>query len=62
MKGPGMLVISPLCGGYVFIAFKNVNHMISLICGILKNDTNEPTYKTEIDSDIENKGERWEEG
>lgn len=43
MKGPGMLVISPLCGGYVFIAFKNVNHMISLICGILKNDTNEPT-------------------
>ena len=36
--------------------------MISLICGILKNDTNELTYKTEIDSDIENKGERWEEG
>ena len=36
--------------------------MISLICGILKNDTNELTYKTEIDSDKENKGERWEEG
>ena len=24
--------------------------MISLICGILKNDTNELIYKTEIDS------------
>ena len=23
--------------------------MISLICGILKNDTNEPIHKTEID-------------
>ena len=43
-----MLVISPLCRGYVFITFKNVNHMISLICGTLKNDTNELTYKTEI--------------
>ena len=30
--------------------------MISLICGILKNDTNELIYKTEVDSqDIENK-------
>ena len=29
--------------------------MISLICGIQKNDTNELIYKTEMDSDIENK-------
>ena len=39
-------------------------HKISLTCGIFKNDTNELTYKTEIDLDIENKlmvtkGERW---
>ena len=27
--------------------------MISLICGILKNDTNELTYKTEIGSKTE---------
>ena len=26
------------------------NHMISLTCGILKNDTNELIYQTEIDS------------
>ena len=26
--------------------------MISLICGILKNDTNELIYKTEIDSQL----------
>ena len=46
--------------------------MISLICGILKNGTNEPIYKTEIVIDVENKlmatkGERgrginWEIG
>ena len=32
-------------------------HMILLICRIKKKkkDTNEPIYKTEIDSDIENK-------
>ena len=29
---------------------KDKYHMISLICGILKNDTNELIYKTEIDS------------
>ena len=29
---------------------RNTNVMISLICGILKNDTNEPIYKTEKDS------------
>ena len=29
--------------------------MISLIHRILKNDTNELIYKTDIDSDIENK-------
>ena len=29
--------------------------MISLICGILKNDTNELIYKIGTDSDIENK-------
>ena len=29
--------------------------MRSFTCGILKkNDTNEPIYKTEIDSDVEN--------
>ena len=29
---------------------KDKYHIISLICGILKNDKNELTYKTEIDS------------
>ena len=29
---------------------KDKYHMISLICGILKNGTNEPTYKTEIEA------------
>ena len=29
---------------------KNKYHMISLICGILKNDTNELIYKRETDS------------
>ena len=29
---------------------KDKYHMISLICGILKNDINELTYKTQIDS------------
>ena len=29
--------------------------MVSLIYGILKNDTNELIYKTETDSDLENK-------
>ena len=29
---------------------KDKHHMISLICGILKNDTNELIYKTETDS------------
>ena len=29
---------------------KDKYHMISLLCGILKNDTNELIYKTEIDS------------
>ena len=28
---------------------KDKYHMISLICGILKNDTNKLIYKTEID-------------
>ena len=31
---------------------KDKYHMISLVCGILKNDTNEFTYKTKIDSQI----------
>ena len=31
---------------------KDKYHMISLICGILKNDTNELIYKTETDSQI----------
>ena len=30
-------------------------HLISLICGILRNDTNELIYKTETDSQTENK-------
>ena len=41
-------------------------HMISLICGILQNDTNELIYKTEKDSQtsktnlwLPNKVERW---
>ena len=34
---------------------KDRYHMISLLCGILKNDTNEFIYKTETDSDIKNK-------
>ena len=29
---------------------KDKYHMISLICGILKNDTNELVYKTQTDS------------
>ena len=32
---------------------KDKYHMISFICGILKNDTNELIYKTEIDSQIQ---------
>ena len=34
---------------------KEKYHMISLLWGILKNDTDELIYKTETDSDIENK-------
>ena len=34
---------------------KTKYHMISLIYGILKNDTNELIYKTETDSQTENK-------
>ena len=34
---------------------KDKYHMISLICGILKKATNELVYKTEIESDVENK-------
>ena len=29
---------------------KDKHHMISIICGLLKNDTNELIYKTETDS------------
>ena len=29
---------------------KDKYHMVSLTCGMFKNDTNECTYKTEIDS------------
>ena len=41
--------------------------MISLICRILKNDTNELIYKTETDSDLENelmvtRGKGWRGG
>ena len=31
---------------------KGKYHMISPICGILKNDTNELMYKTEIDPQV----------
>ena len=31
---------------------KDKYHMISLICGILKNGTNELIYKTEIESQM----------
>ena len=34
---------------------KDKHHMTSLICGILKKDTNELIYKAEIDRDTENK-------
>ena len=34
---------------------KDKYHMISLICGILKTDINELTYKTNRLTDIENK-------
>ena len=39
-------------------------HMISLTCGIFKNDTNELIWKTETDSDIENKlmVTKWQRG
>ena len=33
-------------------AEKDKYHMISLICGILTNDTNELIYKTEIESQM----------
>ena len=32
---------------------KDTYHMISLICGIQKNGTNEPIYKTEIESQMQ---------
>ena len=47
---------------------KDKYHMISLICGNLKNDTNELIYKTETDSQISKtnlwlpKGKRRGEG
>ena len=31
---------------------KDKYHMISFICGIYKNGTNEPIYKTEIESQM----------
>ena len=34
---------------------KDKYHMIPLTCGILKNDANEFIYKTETDSQTENK-------
>ena len=34
---------------------KNKYRVISLICGIQKNDTDEFIYKAEIESDVENK-------
>ena len=34
---------------------KDKYHMISLVCGILKNDTNELFYKTNRLTDLENK-------
>ena len=34
---------------------KGKYHMVLLICRICKNDTNEPIYKTELVTDVENK-------
>ena len=38
--------------------------MISLTCGIFKNDTNELIWKTKTDTDIENKlmVTKWQRG
>ena len=46
---------------------KDSCHTISLICGILRNDTSKLIYKTETHSDIENKltvtiMEKWRGG
>ena len=41
---------------------KDKYHKISLLLGILKNDTNELTFKTEIDSDLENKLNVYQRG
>ena len=35
---------------------KNKYHILSLICGVCKNDTNEPTYETETDSQTQRTG------
>ena len=43
---------------------KDKYHMVVLVCGIKKNDTNELTYKTETDSEdtlMVTKGEGWRE-
>ena len=34
---------------------KNKYHILTHICGIQKNDTDEPVCKAEIDTDVENK-------
>ena len=46
---------------------KDKYYMISLVCEIWKKNRNELIYKTETDTDFENKlvvtkGERWGEG
>ena len=45
INGPRVVILSE-----VSQTEKDKYQMISLICGILKNDTNELIYKTEIDS------------
>ena len=42
-------------GPIILTEVKDKHHMILLTCGIQKNDTNQLIYKTEIDSDLENK-------
>ena len=44
------------------VSERKTNIMASLICGILKNDTNELTFKTEIDADLENKLNVYQRG
>ena len=41
---------------------KDKYYMILLVCGILKNDTNELVYKTEIDPQIQKQAYGYQKG